>query len=78
MSKIVDLIYIGGIVVGIGKKIVESRHSLDLTQKELAEKAGISTSYLKKIEEGHYIHPPIKVLALIANALNIEIRSLFS
>lgn len=39
--------------VEIGRKIAKLRQEKNLTQKELAEKARISVSYLKKIEEGH-------------------------
>jgi transcriptional regulator with XRE-family HTH domain len=52
------------------------RRTKGLTQKELAEKAGISLSYLKKIEEGHCRKPHIKTLSIIAHALDTDLRKL--
>lgn len=62
--------------VDIGRKIAEFRQANDLTQKELAEKAEISISYLKKIEEGHYKKPHLKALVRLADALGIDLERL--
>ncbi|WP_042339713.1 helix-turn-helix domain-containing protein [Desulfosporosinus youngiae] len=60
----------------MGRKIAEFRRAKNLTQKELAEKSGISKSYLKKIEEGHYKRPHVKTLAIIADTLEVELKKL--
>ncbi len=62
--------------VDVGRKIAKFRQEKNLTQKELAEEAEISTSYLKKIEEGHYKRPHIKMLAIIADALEVDLKKL--
>lgn len=51
--------------------IKERREELGLTQKELAEKAGITQSFLCDIEQGRS-KPSIDTAVKIANALNIS------
>ena len=51
--------------------IKEKREELGLTQKELAEKAGITQSFLCDIEQGRS-KPSIDTAVKIANALNIS------
>jgi XRE family transcriptional regulator, regulator of sulfur utilization len=60
----------------IGKNIVKLRQEKNLTQKELAEGAGISLSYHKKIESGH-ISAHVATLARIANYLGVQLVELF-
>ena len=50
--------------------IKERREELDLSQKELAEKAGISQSFLCDIEQGRS-KPSIDTALKIAEVLNI-------
>ena len=62
----------------IGSNIKRCRQNAGLTQVQLAEKVGISISYLSKIEAaGCDKSFSIAVLNDIANALNIEIISFF-
>ena len=51
--------------------IKERREELGLTQKELAEKAGITQSFLCDIEQGRS-KPSIDTAIKIADALNIS------
>ena len=51
--------------------IKERREELDLSQKELAEKVGISQSFLCDIEQGRS-KPRIDTALKIAEALNIS------
>lgn len=51
--------------------IKERREELDLSQKELAEKAGISQSFLCDIEQGRS-KPSIDTALKIAEALDIS------
>ena len=51
--------------------IKERREELDLSQKELAEKVGISQSFLCDIEQGRS-KPSIDTALKIAEALNIS------
>ena len=48
--------------------ITTTRNSLNVTQKQLAEKSGISQSNISKIESGNY-HPSVSTLKKIADAL---------
>lgn len=61
----------------IGAKIVYYRMIKSMTQEQLADEAGISASYLSKIEHGKYEkNLPFTTLMLIANALEIDICEL--
>lgn len=51
--------------------IKERREELDMSQKELAEKADISQSFLCDIEQGRS-KPSIDTALKIAEALNID------
>ena len=51
--------------------VKERREELDLSQKELAEKVGISQSFLCDIEQGRS-KPSIDTALKIAEALNIS------
>lgn len=62
--------------LGIGRKIAKLRQAQSLTQKELADKTGISVSYLSRIEEGSCPKPHIKTISRIALALGVEINEL--
>ena len=58
----------------IGAKIVYYRMLKSMTQEQLAEKAGISASYLSKIEHGKYAKSlPFTTLLLIAQALDVDV-----
>lgn len=63
----------------ISRNIKNHRQKAGLTQAQLAEKAGISISYLSKIEAaGCDKGLSIAVLNNIANVLNIEITNFFN
>lgn len=51
--------------------IRERREQLGLSQKELAEKSGISQSFLCDIEQGR-CKPSLPVAVKIASVLNVE------
>lgn len=54
----------------------ETRHSMGLTQKQLARLVGIDRAYLANIENGKY-SPSLKVARRIANILDKNIEELF-
>lgn len=60
------------LVKEIGQQIKERRHTLGITQPDLAEMAGISKNTLYKIETGQ-ANPTLKVLNKIADILGMEI-----
>lgn len=60
----------------LGKNIRLLRFHNNLSQAELAEKAGISINFLSELERGHK-WPRAETLAGISGALNIPIAELF-
>jgi len=60
----------------IGYRIKLIRKEKRLTQEQLAEKAGISTSYIYKIEAGDD-HVTVRTLLRIAEALQVQAAQLF-
>lgn len=56
----------------IAAHIRERRHELDLTQKEVADRAGTSHSFISKVEGGDHI-PTIPVLKRILAVLDEEL-----
>ena len=60
----------------LSKNIKRSRQKLGLTQKELASRAGIDSSYIHHIEHGLTTNPSFKVLIGIAESLEITIPEL--
>ena len=58
------------IFVEIGGNILSLRQSRGLTQEQLAQKTGMSVSYLRMIEKGQ-ANPTIKTLSRLADALNV-------
>lgn len=60
----------------IGNRIAELRRMKNMTQEKLAEEAGISISYLSKIESGFYPRPHMKTIIRIANSLGVAIEDL--
>ena len=60
----------------IGDKIKKSRLKAGLTQEKLAREADISYTTLTKMESGVIKNPSVKVVAKIANILNVAIEDL--
>lgn len=61
--------------VRLGREIRRHRKVLRLTQEQLAERAGVSTSFLGHIERGSR-KTSIETLVSIARALNINVDAL--
>ena len=61
----------------IRKNIKKYRIKANLTQQELADKAGITMNYLSKIESERMNRGFSVVIGRIADALEIDIRNLF-
>lgn len=59
----------------IGRKIKKARCSKKLTQEDLANKVGISRTYLSDVENGRYM-PSIETISNIAQILNIDLNFL--
>lgn len=61
----------------IGKRISHFRNLRGMTVNKLANKAGISQSYLREIEMGNYSNPTVDVLESICWALQISMKEFF-
>ena len=48
--------------------VISARNAANLTQKQLAQRSGVSQSNISKIENGNY-HPSLSTLKRIADAL---------
>ena len=59
-----------------GEKVRKLRLARNLSQEELAFKAGVHRTYLGSIERGER-NPSLKNIAAIARALGIDISDLF-
>ncbi|MDZ5710902.1 helix-turn-helix domain-containing protein [Jeotgalibacillus haloalkalitolerans] len=60
----------------IGENIKKHRKEKGLTLSELAEKAGVSKSYLSNIERNLKQNPSIHVLEKISRVLEVNLQSL--
>lgn len=61
------------LISSIGKQIKERRATLNITQKDLSELAGISPNTLYKIERGQ-ANPSLRVLIKIGEVLGMELK----
>jgi len=55
----------------MGKKIQRIRKDLRMTQEDVAERVGISSTYMGFIEQGRYM-PSLEVLEKIAKVLKVK------
>ena len=60
----------------IGKRVKEAREISEMTQADLAEKVGVSVTYISSIERG-VSFPRGEVLIEILNALNVSADFVF-
>ncbi|HZE87118.1 MAG TPA: helix-turn-helix transcriptional regulator [Methylomirabilota bacterium] len=58
-----------------GERIRNIRENKNLTQEDVAIKAGITTSYFARIERGEK-HPQMDVIKSIVKALNVKISDI--
>ena len=56
----------------LGQRIAECRATLGWTQKKLAERAGISVTFLSELENGHRM-PGTEIALRMADALGVSI-----
>lgn len=62
----------------LGRNIYEIRKRQGLTLSEVAERAGISKSYLSNIERDVNRNPSIRVSKKIASVLGVELKTLLT
>lgn len=59
----------------LGRHIQKVRKSKNITQEELAEKIGVSQTWIAYIETGRDV-PNIKMLGKIAKAIGVKVKDL--
>lgn len=57
--------------IKFGKNIRNARKSLNLTQSEVAEKAGVNSNYYARIERGE-VNPSMDMLEAILKVLKLK------
>jgi transcriptional regulator with XRE-family HTH domain len=57
------------------RRLKELRAKRKLSQEELAERAGITSQYLSRLENGRH-DPSLSVLVKLANALGVKVGKL--
>ena len=60
-----------------GKRIRELRHGLDLTQEQLAERAGMHWTYISAVERG-LRNLSLDSITRLAQGLHVSLATLFS
>lgn len=56
----------------LGKVLRRAREQLDLSTREVAERAGLPQSTIVRLEQGHFLAPRAEKLAAIAEALGLN------
>ena len=64
-------------LVALGQTIRRLRREADLTQEELAARAGISANYVGEIERGE-CNPSVLVMFALARGLDVPATRLFA
>lgn len=59
----------------ICKRIKKYRHTIDMTQEDLAEKVGVSRVYIGYVEQGRNT-PSLEILSKIAKALKVKLSDI--
>lgn len=59
----------------LGRRIQKLRQDKGYTQERLAEKIGVSVTWIGYIETG-YRRPNLAMLSKVANALNVKVKDL--
>jgi transcriptional regulator with XRE-family HTH domain len=63
-------------IVNIGERVKYHREIKKLTQRELADKIGISHEWICKIERGKAKNVTLSLLVSIANNLGVELEQI--
>lgn len=62
--------------MSLGKTVLRIRHAKKLTQRSVGRRAGLATSYLSRIENGH-LQPTMPTLQKIADAMGVSMAEVF-
>lgn len=56
----------------------DKRLALELTQAQVADQLGVTRPYLSRLERGEYAHPSARVLAQLAQWLDVPMDDLYA
>lgn len=62
----------------LGQFIVKARQAQGLSQRALAERAGINYGYINRLEQGDYKSPSPERLRALARALKVDVEELYA
>lgn len=62
----------------LGKFIAKARKDQGLSQRALAEAAGLTYGYINRLEQGDYKSPSQKRLQALARALKVDVEELYA
>ena len=71
------LSYMGGGLMNISEKIKQLRKNKKMSQKELAQKTGLSIGSIQGYEQGRY-NPKLETVLKIADALEVNVTELLN
>lgn len=60
-----------------GERVKALREKAKISQQQLAQTAGVSMSFIAKIEQGSQANPRAKALLALARALGVKMDDLF-
>lgn len=60
----------------LNEKIKKYRRGKKISQKQLAQETGVSTSYIQQLELGQKVNPSLEVLIKIAKILDVDLNDL--
>ncbi len=63
--------------LSLGRRVKELRAEREITQEELADRAGLFRTYLSRVERGT-ANPTLSMLHALAKALDVPVPELFS
>lgn len=63
--------------MSVGKAILRVRQDQGMTQRKVAERAGLAVSYVSRIENDH-VQPTMKTLIALAEALETPVSRIFA
>jgi transcriptional regulator with XRE-family HTH domain len=70
-------VHLPGVTYWVGANLISARHTAGLTQKALAEKAGISSRTIQLIETEDVANVTVRTLEALAKVLGMEIADFF-
>ena len=60
----------------LARELKHAREARGLSRRALAERAGLSTETIKKLEQGHGFHPRLETMVRLASGLGVGLLEL--